>query len=280
MDSTEDSESDYDQRRVSVIIPTLNSESGLRNLLANFGSMAPSCEVIVVDGGSSDRTIELSRAAHATVIAGEYRRNEARLKGALAARGEFLMFIDSDQSIDEGLVEECVHVCEKSPADAVVIPERSRGQGIWVQFHSMEKETASTARGTAYPRFFRRDSYFAAGGHTGAVQDFMEDRALSMRLADRGYRLGYAEKRIWNELGDFDLLAFSRKNASAARDAHHYYLERTSDSLMSLFQSRILEALDVAKRVSRRPDKLALLSIYLTVGYAPRLLIATRGAIE
>jgi len=54
--------------RVSVIIPVLNEEARIARQLQDLSSVPGLYEVIVVDGGSSDRTLELVRAhpgAHA-----------------------------------------------------------------------------------------------------------------------------------------------------------------------------------------------------------------------
>jgi glycosyltransferase involved in cell wall biosynthesis len=47
--------------RVSVVIPTLNEEARIERQLRRLGAQAGWHEVIVVDGGSSDRTIERAR---------------------------------------------------------------------------------------------------------------------------------------------------------------------------------------------------------------------------
>src|SRR4051794_6561119 len=45
-------------RTVSVVVPTLNEE---RNLPAVFAALPETAEIIVVDGGSNDRTVEVAR---------------------------------------------------------------------------------------------------------------------------------------------------------------------------------------------------------------------------
>src|SRR5439155_21651863 len=54
-------------------------------------------ELIVVDDGSTDRTVEMARSLGATVVSVNLRKiSGARNAGARAARGEVLIFVDAD----------------------------------------------------------------------------------------------------------------------------------------------------------------------------------------
>jgi uncharacterized protein len=80
---------------VSVIIPTLDVESSIAETLAAvFRSSAH--EVIVVDGGSTDRTVEIAKAAGAQVTPSPKGRASQMNNGAAKASGEFLLFLHAD----------------------------------------------------------------------------------------------------------------------------------------------------------------------------------------
>ncbi len=91
---------------ISIIIPTLNEakiiETTLRTLAA---TLTLPHEVIVSDGGSSDRTAELAaRYANTVVVysgAGRQTIGQGRNDGAKVAAGEFLVFLDADCVIPE-----------------------------------------------------------------------------------------------------------------------------------------------------------------------------------
>ena len=91
---------------ISIIIPTLNEakiiESTLRTLAA---TLTLPHEVIVSDGGSSDRTAELAaRYANTIVVysgAGRQTIGEGRNDGAKVAAGDFLVFLDADCVVPE-----------------------------------------------------------------------------------------------------------------------------------------------------------------------------------
>ncbi len=80
---------------ISVIIPTLNEAALLPATLATAQRGSPH-EVIVVDGGSSDRTVEIARAHDAITLVGPPGRASQLNYGAAAATGEFLLFLHAD----------------------------------------------------------------------------------------------------------------------------------------------------------------------------------------
>src|SRR5512140_1170168 len=93
---------------VSVVIPALNEEE---RITAAVGSAigAGANEVIVADGGSSDRTIDRARAAGARVIAGERMRSRQMNRGAGEAAGEIVIFLHADTRLPDGACAAAAH---------------------------------------------------------------------------------------------------------------------------------------------------------------------------
>jgi glycosyltransferase involved in cell wall biosynthesis len=87
---------------VSVVIPARNAEHLLDECLASIVRSAPR-EIIVVDGLSSDRTVEIARAYGARVLSDEGRGlPAARMIGTQAASAERVALIDADVVLPEG----------------------------------------------------------------------------------------------------------------------------------------------------------------------------------
>jgi hypothetical protein len=83
-----------------VIIPTLNEAD---RVAATIGSArAESVEVLVVDGGSTDPTVEIARRQGATVLTGPRGRARQQNAGAAAARGRALLFLHADTLLPRG----------------------------------------------------------------------------------------------------------------------------------------------------------------------------------
>ncbi|KXG73865.1 TIGR04283 family arsenosugar biosynthesis glycosyltransferase [Thermotalea metallivorans] len=85
---------------VSIIIPVLNEERNIKGLLEQLNTLDGKKEIIVVDGGSCDRTVEIA-ADYARVICSEKGRAKQMNKGAEAAKGDILWFVHSDSIVHE-----------------------------------------------------------------------------------------------------------------------------------------------------------------------------------
>jgi rSAM/selenodomain-associated transferase 2 len=100
---------------ISVIIPTLNAELGLAQTLA---ALVPAAldglvrEVIVVDGGSRDRTGEIADDAGATWLTRGGGRGCQLAAGAEHARFPWLLFLHADTALEAGWEREAVSFME------------------------------------------------------------------------------------------------------------------------------------------------------------------------
>jgi len=88
--------------RISVVLPAKNEAEGLARTLPALRELYPHAEVIVVDDGSTDDTVAVAEKLGARVLSSPYSMgNGAAIKrGARAATGEILVFMDADGQHD------------------------------------------------------------------------------------------------------------------------------------------------------------------------------------
>jgi glycosyltransferase involved in cell wall biosynthesis len=148
--------------KVSVVIPTLNEEKNIGALVQSITAQTYSgVEVIVIDDGSTDATRTIARLHGARVLENKPgRRGPAfgRNRGAKAARGELVCFLDADCVIeDTSFVKKIVETVDDTVAG--IKPYYHNFHTSWVERAVSHEKGASLE-----PRIFRKSVFLAVGG--------------------------------------------------------------------------------------------------------------------
>lgn len=89
---------------ISIIIPTLNEEDFIGKTLYRL-QHRKNCEVIIVDGGSSDATLKLAQDAGCMTISSDKGRAKQMNLGAAVSTGEVLLFLHADTLLPHNFSE-------------------------------------------------------------------------------------------------------------------------------------------------------------------------------
>jgi rSAM/selenodomain-associated transferase 2 len=89
---------------ISIIVPTLDEATTMRDLAVSLGRLRGEFEVIVCDGGSADATVETARQCGLRVIEAPRGRGPQMNAGARLAKGETLLFLHADTRLPEDAV--------------------------------------------------------------------------------------------------------------------------------------------------------------------------------
>lgn len=100
---------------ISIIIPTLDEERSLPPLLAAIHQERAAHEVIVVDGGSQDRTLEVARDRGVQTLVSQPGRGVGISNGAEASRGDVLLFLHADSTLPSGALNRINEVLSMDP---------------------------------------------------------------------------------------------------------------------------------------------------------------------
>ncbi|MBX3301459.1 MAG: TIGR04283 family arsenosugar biosynthesis glycosyltransferase [Nitrospira sp.] len=176
---------------ISVIIPTLNEERSLPQSLGCLSASDPT-EIIIVDGGSTDRTLDLAqefcaRTTNARLITAPRGRASQMNEGAKASQGEVLLFLHADTQ----LPPQTERIVESALASPSVVggrfDVRFDNSSAWSQIISAFMNRRSRLTGIAtgdQALFVRRDVFEALGGFSEIP--LMEDIEFSRRLQQAG----------------------------------------------------------------------------------------------
>ncbi|WP_334180694.1 glycosyltransferase family 2 protein [Pseudomonas nitroreducens] len=156
-------------KSLSVVLPAKNEAMAIGEVVKGILRRHPQAEVIVVDDGSTDGTVEVARQAGARVISHPYSKgNGASIKtGAKAARGSRIVFMDADGQHDPADIQAFLDKLE-SGYD-MVVGARQRGS------------QASVGRGMANAFYNRLATYMAGHPVEDLTSGFRAVRAEKFR---------------------------------------------------------------------------------------------------
>lgn len=193
--------------RVSVIIPAFNSGRYLAETVNSVLAQTYGCtECIVVDDGSTDNTAAIAKGYGERiryVYQENAERSAARNTGIAAASGQYLMFLDADDTIAPTKVAEQVAFLEQHQECAAVYSKVQFFRDDAERSHiSLDRQTpAGDILGqllygnfiAVHSPLFRRSAIEAAGGFNPALAH-NEDWDLFLRLAVSGCRFGFLDR--------------------------------------------------------------------------------------
>lgn len=121
-----------ERERLSVVVLTKNEETRIARCLE---SVRWADEIIIVDGMSTDRTVEICTAAGATVLSHPFSGSfgEERNVGADAASGEWVLQLDGDDVVSDGLRAAIERIMrDGTPHAAFQIRRKNNFLGHWM----------------------------------------------------------------------------------------------------------------------------------------------------
>lgn len=193
---------------LSIIIPCLNEAEGIGESLQSLAPLrARGAEIVVVDGGSTDSTLEIARPLADQVITAPRGRALQMNAGAARARGDLLLFLHAD--------------CRLPPvADGLIIDGLNRAHKTWGRFDvtltgtdpllrvvgaMMNLRSRVTGIATGDQGLFVTRSLFEAAGRYPDIA-LMEDIAICKTLNQYGKPLALRHRltvsgRRWEKHG-------------------------------------------------------------------------------
>lgn len=211
-------------RRISIIIPTRNRARSLKQLLDSLAVVVTppltSVEIVVVNNGSTDETVNLLREEaliarpQELVVLEEQRPGKSNAVNCAlcVARGDLLMLLDDDVSVDPQWLVKHIEAYQQTEFAAIqgrilagkdfegrpADPSRLREYNIPLSDYGEQVTTIQGLTGTnmSFKRgVFERVGLFDLRLGPGA-SGFSEDTEFSMRIRKAGFKIGYTPHAI------------------------------------------------------------------------------------
>jgi len=221
--------------KVSFIIPTMNSERTIEQNLRSIREQEyQNIEIIVVDGGSRDSTIEIARKYADKIIIVKGTLGKAREEGARISSGEILGIFDSDIYLPhkkwlENAVEKLLSRKRAGILWPVNVPPKKSSPVAKSYFALWEYRLRTTTHPIPGGNILvLRKAYVEAGGINTNLH-FGEDYDLTLKILRLGYTyIIYPDPIIHDTM--YSLKQYTRKQfwgARALREAPHSIVSAT-----------------------------------------------------
>lgn len=234
---------------VSVIVPIYNVESYLVKCLESIINQTySSLEVILIDDGSLDKSGS---------ICDDYRARDSRIKvihkvngglssarnaGMNIATGEYVLFVDSDDWIDNCMIEDMIKVAIDEVADIVQCGFRKIDENGVIK------------------REFRPISE-ALVGNDIIMSNYFQQEKINVVVWNKLYRkqlfnkVRFIEKHLYEDIMlSFDILLQAKKIVTI-NEAYYNYLQRNGSIMSADFSPKKLDMIFAGKYVNEKCEK-------------------------
>ncbi len=219
---------------VSVVVPVYKVEPYLEKCIESIQNQTyQDLEIILVDDGSPDRCGEMCDAyaredSRVRVIHKENGGlSDARNAGAAQASGKYLLFVDSDDSIDRRLVEKTVEAAEKYRSDIVLFDYYCVENGIReVRAASLPTGKVLDLKGerelllappSAWTKLFRRE-FYEKSGCSFPVGRYFEDLATTPVFFLKAERVIYLDEPLYDYMIRENSIMTGKNYGKSCRD--------------------------------------------------------------
>lgn len=179
------------KKQISVIIPVYNEETSITACLTSLrGQTSEFVEIIIVDDGSTDRTVELIKKFKVILLKQSHRGpGPARNKGAQKAKGDILVFVDADMTFAPDFIEKLTAPIRDGKTEGVMNTDEfvSNFDNLWARCWNLNQNLTTNRRmnpkNTHDVRDFRaitKKEFEKVGGFS--LTGYTDSRTLSEKL--------------------------------------------------------------------------------------------------
>lgn len=214
---------------LSIVIPALDEEAILPRCLAAVRQQEAPYETLVVDGGSSDGTMQAARDAGARVLVGPRGRALQMNQAAREARGDVLLFLHADTILPPNALR-AIRRAVGEGIDAGAFRLRYDRAGVSLRLAGWLSDLHCRRTGDLFgdrALFVRRSTFEELGGFR--ILSLLEDLDFAMRLRARGRAVRILDAAVVTSSRRFRSAGIWRSSYRAWRLVRAFHSQRPLD---------------------------------------------------
>ena len=199
---------------ISVVIPTFQEGRYLARVLSRVAETKHPIEIVVVDSGSQDNTVEIAKQFTDKVYPIRERGiSKAKNHGAQQASGDILVFLDADVKPPKDFAEKVIEIFNDVTvvgATCRIVPEHPKlSETVFFQFYNLLIRICSKFKPHSRGEFLvvKKKSFLAVGGFDESMP-CLEDHELAHRLSKIGKFVFIKDLVVYESLRRFRKLGF------------------------------------------------------------------------
>ncbi|QQG47067.1 MAG: glycosyltransferase [Candidatus Woesebacteria bacterium] len=196
---------------ISIIIPAKNEEKNIGRLLESIKRQTyKKIQIVLVDDGSTDKTVEISKRFSKYVYKRKHlERSIQRNFGAKKAHGSFLVFLDADMELTPKVIEASIKVQRKTKAKAITIAEKTVGNNLIAKIRTFERQMYLGDKTIELARFFEKKVFWEFKGYDPSLTG-PEDYDLPYRIGKK-YKISRCSEYILHHEENITLTKLLKK---------------------------------------------------------------------
>ena len=186
---------------VTIIITCYNyGEYVEKAIKSALNQTQPALEIIVINDGSTDNSLEIINKYKDRVTVID-KKNEgviaAKNQGLLAAKGEWIVYLDADDTLESDYIEKTLRYARQNNYDVVYTDMQYVGAK-----NEVFTSQSYSFNALLYSNYIHNSSLYnkvklhQAGGYKDAMKGGYEDWEINISLAEKGARFGYLQEPL------------------------------------------------------------------------------------